>query len=149
MKGMKHMSKNRVGSGAGCAAVVGFLFSLLVLTVAGCKKADLPPEQVAVDVMTRCVMGMYEGLDSRLTGDIKNFVSKDRELRNKGRGWFSPVKSASFSVIDVKVDGGSAIVRLKAVLDGKTEEMPVRLEMSKDGKWKVFSFNDDKQGDVK
>ena len=86
MKGMKHMSKNRVGSGAGCAAVVGFLFSLLVLTVAGCKKADLPPEQVAVDVMTRCVMGMYEGLDSRLTGDIKNFVSKDQ---TKGDFFFS------------------------------------------------------------
>ena len=118
------------------------LLSLLI--AAGCMKADLPPERIAVDVMAKCVKGDYERLDGRVAGDAKNFILKDGEMRKKGRGWFPAVKEASFSVVDVKVEEGVALVRLKALLDGKAEEMPVRLEKSTDGRWRVFSFSDNK-----
>ena len=124
---------------AGTVLAVGFSL------VAGCEKPDLPPEQVAVDVMTRCVKGQYDGLDARVTGEVANFVARDGEMRKKGRGWFVSIKKASFEVVDVKVEDDSASVRLKAVLDGRQEEMPVRLERSKDRKWQVSSFNDNKQ----
>ena len=131
--------RKAIGQMAAVAVLAGG-FSL----VAGCERSDLPPEQVAVDVMTRCVKGQYDGLDARVTGDVAKFVARDGKMRKKGRGWFASIKTASFEVVDVKVDGDSASVRLKAVLDGKQEEMPVRLEQSKDRKWQVSSFNDNK-----
>ncbi len=134
----------RIGKAMGQMVAVAVLAAGFALT-AGCEKPDLPPEQVAVDVMTRCVKGQYDGLDARVTGEVANFVARDGEMRKKGRGWFASIKKASFEVVDVKVDGDSASVRLKAVLDGRQEEMPIRLERSKDRKWQVSSFNDNKQ----
>ena len=141
------MNRNKTDSGIGIA-VVRLFFLLLVMVVFGCRKSDLPPEQVAVDVMTKCVTGALDGLDDRVAGEVKNFVSRDRELRKKGMGWFPSIKSASFSVLEVKADDNSAFVRLKAVLDGKSEAFPVRLEKSIDGRWKVISFNDDKEKEI-
>ena len=139
------MNKNRTESGIGHVAVVRLLCLFLVMIATGCEKPDLPPEQVAVDVMARCVKGAYDGLESRVSGDVANFVTRDREMRKNGHGWFASVKEASFEVVDVKVKDNSAFVRLKAVLDGRQEKLPVRLEKSKDRKWQVVSFNEDKQ----
>ena len=139
------MNMNRTKSNIGCSAVARLFFLVLVMIAIGCEKSDLPPEQVAVDVMMRCVRGTYDGLDVRVAGDVANFVARDREMRKNGHGWFASVKEASFEVVDVKIKGDSAFVCLKAVLDGRQEKFPLRLEKSKDRKWQVVSFHEDKQ----
>ena len=139
------MNIKRTYSGIGYSAVARLVFLSFAIVILGCKKSDLPPEQIAVDVVTKCVMGAYDDLDNRVAGDVKNFISRDRELRKNGRSWFASVKTANFKVLNVKSDGRSASVLLKAVLDDKVEEMPVWLEMDKDDKWRVVSFANERK----
>ncbi len=109
-----------------CAAIA------VAFVLAGCSKG---PDSVAVKFLDSFADGDFEAAAEYASKDAKPLFAMMASMPKEEKEG-NELKGCSFEVVETKIDGDTAKVKIKATKDGKSETEDLDL-VKEDGEWKV------------
>ncbi len=109
-----------------CAAIA------VAFVLAGCSKG---PDSVAIKFLDSFADGDFKGAAEYASKDAKPLFAM-LEAMPAGEKSDNELKGASFEIVDTKVSGDTAKVKVKVSKGGKSETEDLDL-VKEDGEWKV------------